>query len=513
MLVTFLEGADPFSGISEHSFHKKEIAFSNEGYLLPLIFLEYLDVKKDRQRFKNFAWNTFNVVLTVSTLGEGTAAMASLRVAAKQGTTAFTRTLATKAIPLADFAYTTGTIAYKSITDTELPKFFGWIEGFFVTKGSYDLLNEGFKTLASLNKIKAIQNTSERSTKLTKLINELNITEANGYIMTDKQLEELIEKNVIRLKETALNDPKVRRAWEEAQMYAEGNAVNYLDELSKNNIPKLESLGWQKTDIELFKNTFKGTFSIENAQSWKLLKDANRTGLMKNADAVEALTRVRNNQQIQKLGFIDELLARVRASRLEDGAFKNILDNLDSFGKELEKYPIEFDNFKNIISKLTDKNPQNSQAAHWILQDITQNAKEFSGKKLSIEFKVINSDKNISYIDVATDDVPPLTIEYKWLTSGIVSKDDFIREFVKRDLFNATDLTKIQWRIKGNKLTKEKVLEYLSSKEAREALEVIGVEKVKSFFPKLSRQINEDNYVDFLINNLTTDEIFNEIFK
>ncbi len=57
------------------------------------------------------------------------------------------------------------------------------------------------------------------------------------------------------------------------------------------------------------------------------------------------------------------------------GAFKNILDDLDNFGKALEKHPIEFENFKSIISKLTDNNPQNSQAAQWIIQDITQNAK------------------------------------------------------------------------------------------------------------------------------------------
>lgn len=98
-------------------------------------------------------------------------------------------------------------------------------------------------------------------------------------------------------------------------------------------------------------------------------------------------------------------MAKVKANRLEDGAFKNILDDLDNFGEALEKHPMEFENFKSIISKLTDNNPQNSQVAQWIIQDITQNAKEFTGKKLSIEIKVRNIDQNIASIDVATNEI------------------------------------------------------------------------------------------------------------
>ena len=44
-------------------------------------------------------------------------------------------------------------------------------------------------------------------------------------------------------------------------------------------------------------------------------------------------------------------------------------------------------------------------------------------------------------------------------------------EFVKRDLNNIESLNNLQWRIKGQKLTKEKVLEYLSSNEGREMLD------------------------------------------
>lgn len=86
-------------------------------------------------------------------------------------------------------------------------------------------------------------------------------------------------------------------------------------------------------------------------------------------------------------------------------------------------------------------------------------------------------------------------------------------QFIERDLFNATSLSQLEWRIKGNKLSKEKVVEYLSSKEGREAIKKLGADKVKTLFPKQSRQINEDNFIDILINNLNKDEIYNSIFR
>lgn len=159
------------------------------------------------------------------------------------------------------------------------------------------------------------------------------------------------------------------------------------------------------------------------------------------------------------------------------------------------------------------KNPQNSQAAHWIIQDITDNADNFVGKKWRIETPVKNSDGNSAYIDVASNEIPPITIEYKWLTSAIISKDDFIREFIKRDLFNTNDLSKLQWKIKGQKLTKSKLVEYLSSTEGKEALkQSINFIKAKTLFPK-DALITNVNYIDRVIANFNKDDVFNLIFK
>ena len=257
-------------------------------------------------------------------------------------------------------------------------------------------------------------------------------------------------------------------------------------------------------NLELIENV--GT---KNYKSWKLLRDAGRTQLMKNADVLEALTKARNNPILKKLGFTDEILVKIKASTLKEGAFKNILDDLDDFATALDKNSIQIQNPTAIISKLLDNNPNNSQAVHWIMQDITQSVKEFAGKKLTFEFSLKNSSQNTAHIDVITDDLPPLLIEYKWLTKGTVSKDDFIREFVKRDLFNISDLSKLQWRIKGSKLTKEKVLEYLSSPEAKNILNSFPEERKMSLFKnynKLKGITNKD--IDEFIKIY-----YNQIFK
>lgn len=75
-------------------------------------------------------------------------------------------------------------------------------------------------------------------------------------------------------------------------------------------------------------------------------------------------------------------------------------------------------------------------------------------------------------------------IEYKWYGGeNIVAKQLFLDEFVNRDLYNIGKLENLQWRIKGQKLTKEKVVEYLYTEEGKLMLKNDkingGVAKVK----------------------------------
>ncbi|MFV0587985.1 hypothetical protein [Bacteroides reticulotermitis] len=296
-----------------------------------------------------------------------------------------------------------------------------------------------------------------------------------------------------------------------------GNTANLLPEISKAKIILKEKLGadyskliadFGEESVDLLKFVDNGKVNDELVDAWKILKEAKRTGLCRNIAAIEALNNIRKNTTLRNLGFTDELLSTVHASRLPDGDYVTILNDLDKFGNKLATTSnTEFVNFKNIIGKLTDNNPQNSQAAHWIIQDITNNMGDFAGKKWDIEFPVRNSDGNASFIDVASNSIPPKFIEYKWLTSVTVGKDDFIREFIKRDLFNSsiTNLSQLEWRIKGQKLTKEKVLEYMNSVEGRKAL---NNEKIIKLFDDYAEQIGSSQNiknVEDIINFINKD--------
>ncbi|QEC44682.1 hypothetical protein [Pseudobacter ginsenosidimutans] len=250
--------------------------------------------------------------------------------------------------------------------------------------------------------------------------------------------------------------------------------------------------------------------------AYKKLWQANRTELRKSADALFIYTEAIRNPKLRQLGFTDDILARVKGSRLDEGSFVTVMTDLDRFGKTMAAHPtIEFDNFGSLIGKLTDGNPQNTQAAHWIIQDLTENANDFAGKKWNIELSVKNSDDNYAFIDLASNGDPQKFIEYKWLTINTVSKEDFIREFLKRDLYNPDlrGLSLLEWRIKGNKLAKAKVQEYLKSAEGREALESLGYEKAKALFPDDIAKFNEDNFVSFIINKFNQDDVFSAVFK
>src|SRR5690606_8098306 len=58
-----------------------EVELCGEMVIVPAIFIDYLKQNEENQRLTNFAWNTFNVVVTVATLGEGGAAIAAIRTA------------------------------------------------------------------------------------------------------------------------------------------------------------------------------------------------------------------------------------------------------------------------------------------------------------------------------------------------------------------------------------------------------------------------------------------------
>ncbi|MCP9769691.1 hypothetical protein EGI22_17445 [Lacihabitans sp. LS3-19] len=77
-------------------------------------------------------------------------------------------------------------------------------------------------------------------------------------------------------------------------------------------------------------------------------------------------------------------------------------------------------------------------------------------------------------------------------------------------MFSVTSLDKLQWRIKGNKLSKATAKTYMESVAGRAALINLGFNKAKQLFPD-DLLMTEQNFVDRLISNLNSS--FDGIFK
>jgi hypothetical protein len=63
-------------------------------------------------------------------------------------------------------------------------------------------------------------------------------------------------------------------------------------------------------------------------------------------------------------------------------------------------------------------------------------------------------------------------------------------------------LSQLQWRMKGNKLTKDKVLEYLKSTEGKSALNNLPLSKKTQYFPNHDAVNGIDNSdIDSFVNS------------
>lgn len=173
-------------------------------------------------------------------------------------------------------------------------------------------------------------------------------------------------------------------------------------------------------------------------------------------------------------------------------------------------------------NNFTSSANNSKQGVFYILEDIANDTKTFTGKTINREVRVSKIDDSNGFIDVVVNDkglttssADDLLIEYKWYGGDkTVSQKTFLDEFVKRDLNNIESFNNLQWRIKGQKLTKEKVIEYLSSNEGNELLKN---EKIINLFDNYAesiaypKKINSTNRLfDFLKND---NNWYNLIFK
>ena len=264
-------------------------------------------------------------------------------------------------------------------------------------------------------------------------------------------------------------------------------------------------------NLELIENV--GT---KNYKSWKLLKDAGRTQLMKNADVLEALTKARNNPILKKLGFTDKILASLRASGKGEFSYEKILDKLLSIAKKIEDNPnttLE-DFYEKVIykldknSKVTDSQRRGAEGVLKTVDDEFDNL--LKGKIVRFEKQVDNarSSKKLSAedltVEIETLDGSRKTlfrVEVKNCENCVTAK--VIKEqFIERDLFNATDISQIKWRIYSQNFTKQDFEKFL--KENRKAIEKLGEEKIKNLFGidiNVGETITNDVINNFVNNN------------
>ena len=203
----------------------------------------------------------------------------------------------------------------------------------------------------------------------------------------------------------------------------------------------LQELTLVLNNLELIENV--GT---KNYKSWKLLRDAGRTQLMKNADVLETLTRVRANKNLKKIGATDELLAKIQG--VEGVSYEQVLNNLDLFANNMAKNNVTLNDFNKVLNQLTQE-VSKRDGANWIVEYLAKNSDQFKGK--TIKFEEFNSTTlGGRFIDVTDETFSFNKIFYEFKSVKTVPPKDFAEQFMK-DLSNAKNLSQIKWIFNGSK--------------------------------------------------------------
>ena len=194
-------------------------------------------------------------------------------------------------------------------------------------------------------------------------------------------------------------------------------------------------------NLELIENV--GT---KNYKSWKLLRDAGRTQLMKNADVLETLTRIRANKNLKKIGATDELLAKIQG--VEWVSYEQVLNNLDLFANNIAKNNVTLNDFNKVLNQLTQE-VSKRDGANWIVEYLAKNSDQFKGK--TIKFEEFNSTTlGGRFIDVTDETIVRSKVFYEFKSVKTVPPKDFAEQFMK-DLSNADNLSQIKWIFNGSK--------------------------------------------------------------
>lgn len=250
--------------------------------------------------------------------------------------------------------------------------------------------------------------------------------------------------------------------------------------------------------------------------------------LFRNPNAVEALTRVRAlpTKVKQQLGVTDEILASLNVSSKGEFAYSTLIDKITSIGKKLENSPnTKLEGFYDKVLYKLNKNSKvidfQKIGAEGVLKAIDDEFDNLlKGKIVRFEKRVDNArpTNRLSAEDL-TVEIEALdgsrktlfSVEVKNCADCVTSK--VIKEqFIERDLFNATDISQIKWKIYRQNFTKADFEKFL--KDNKKAIEgLLKNEKSKSNIEKWfdleeGQTIISDEQIKIFSNNY-----YNKIFN
>jgi hypothetical protein len=182
--LTIINDVSPFGSNCQDGTGLNEIC--GQLQIVPALFLDYLQSTENSQRLTNFGWNIFNVIITVTTFGEGAVAIHAVRTAAAGQKLAVA---GKNAYALIDFSYSVADLTF-DLVSVDKPDAWKWVGYAFAAKTSYDLINKGgAKGIGYLRKLL----NENRQDEVIEIVKELGIS-YGGNELSLKEVEDFVVK-------------------------------------------------------------------------------------------------------------------------------------------------------------------------------------------------------------------------------------------------------------------------------------------------------------------------------
>ena len=148
----------------------------------------------------------------------------------------------------------------------------------------------------------------------------------------------------------------------------------------------------------------------ELIEAWKMLRDAGRSRLCKDINAIEALTKLRNNKNLSKLNITTNDILEISEDIITDLAklkgfngysYVNILDDIDNFSNIVANSSMNISNFNRVIGDIK-KGGNFSDGAIWTMRYISKNADDFKNSTLIFE-ETLKVGENVRRVDVVCE--------------------------------------------------------------------------------------------------------------